>query len=78
MINCDDAPALENALHNHFNDRRINLANLRKEHFKVTLEELEVFAKTRGVTIDFTKMAEAKEYRKTIALRPPPVSPIST
>jgi len=78
MINCDDAPALENALHNHFNDRRINLANLRKEHFKVTLDELQVFAKTQGVTIDFTKMAEAKEYRKTIALRQPPVSPIAT
>ena len=75
MINCDDAPALENSLHSHFNDRRINLANLRKEHFKVTLEELQEFAKSQGVAIEFTKVAEAKEYRKTIALRQPPASP---
>lgn len=68
MINSDDAPTLENALHNHFNGRRINLANLRKEHFRVTLEELEEFAKSQGVKIEFTKVAEAKEYRKTISL----------
>ena len=71
MINSDDAPTLENALHNHFNERRVNLANLRKEHFRVTLGELEEFAKSQGVAIEFTRVAEAKEYRKTIALRQP-------
>ena len=39
MIYSDEAPALENALHREFADRRINASNMRKEFFRVGLEE---------------------------------------
>ncbi|WP_392344968.1 GIY-YIG nuclease family protein [Parasynechococcus sp.] len=41
MIRTSDAPTLENALHKHFDDRRVNLENNRKEFFYVTLEEIQ-------------------------------------
>lgn len=69
MIYSDDAPTLENAFHREFADRRVNLVNLRKEYFEVTLEEIEVVARKQNVTVQFTKMAEAREYRETKAIR---------
>ena len=41
MIYSEEAPTLEAALHNEFSDRRINAANLRKEFFQVSLDEVE-------------------------------------
>jgi flagellar biosynthesis GTPase FlhF len=40
LITTSDAPSLENALHKHFNHRRLNLENERKEFFHVTIEEI--------------------------------------
>jgi hypothetical protein len=52
-----------------FRDRRMNRVNMRKEFFKVPLEEIEVFVnKHTGATITFTKLAEAREYRETMAM----------
>lgn len=69
MIFSDDAPGLENALHRQFAGKRLNLINLRKEHFRVTLDEIENFAKTKGVTVEFTMLAEARHFRESEALR---------
>lgn len=70
MIYAEDAPALENAFHREFHDRRLNAINHRKEFFRVSLSEIEEFAKLRrGVSIEFTKLAEARQYRETLALR---------
>jgi hypothetical protein len=69
MIHSDDAPALENAFHREFAERRVNLVNLRKEYFHVTLEEIEAFARKQNVAVQFTKIAEAREYRETLAMR---------
>lgn len=69
MIYADDAPALENKLHTTFAQRRVNLANERKEFFMVPLEEIERVAKENQAEIEFTKIAEAKEYRETVAMR---------
>lgn len=41
MIACDDVPKLETALHREFHKRRINRVNLRKEFFRVGLEEIQ-------------------------------------
>jgi hypothetical protein len=41
MIYCEDAPTLENTLHQYFDSRRVNLANLRREFFNVSLEEIQ-------------------------------------
>ena len=70
MLYSDDAPALEHALHQHLTERRVNLVNARREYyFDVNLEEVESFVRGQGLSAQFTKMAEAKEYRQSLALR---------
>jgi Sec-independent protein translocase protein TatA len=69
MIWCEDAPTLENALHRHFHYRRLNLVNDRKEFFAVEINEIvEAVGKLHG-EIEITKLAEAKEYRQSNAIR---------
>ena len=41
MIYSEDAPALEAALHQEFDGRRVNVANLRMELFRVSLKNVE-------------------------------------
>lgn len=67
MIHCENAPELECALQTHFWEKRINRANDRKEFFRVTFEEIETFALEKGLAVQLTKLAEAKEYRQTLA-----------
>jgi hypothetical protein len=69
MMYSENAPALETALHRWMEDRRMNLVNPRKEFFQIGLHEIEAFARKNGVTIEFTRLAEAREYRETIATR---------
>jgi hypothetical protein len=68
IIYSDDAPSLEYALHRTFQGRRVNRVNERKEFFRVTLEEIERVVHENHGHIEFTKVAEAEEYRKTLAL----------
>ena len=67
MIYSQDAPSLENLLHQAFDGRRVNMVNMRKEFFHVSLDEIQDAAKDYG-SIQFTLAAGAEEYRKTIAL----------
>lgn len=69
LIYTEDAPELETALHTHFWDHRINLANDRKEFFRVELKEVENFIVERGLNATITHLHEAKEYRQTMANR---------
>lgn len=64
-----DAPALETDLHNFVWERRLNLVNPRKEFFEATLDELEQYLKSKGYDSTFTKIAEAREYRQSVAIR---------
>ncbi len=67
MIFSEDAPTLENALHKAFSERRLNKVNERKEFFRVDLKEIEnVVKKNHNKTVEFTKLAEAEEYRKSV------------
>jgi cell division septum initiation protein DivIVA len=68
MIYSDNAPELENKLHKEFDERRINRVNSRKEFFRVSLAEVEKVVKENHGEITFTKLAEAQEYRETLAL----------
>jgi len=69
MLYSDNAPELENALHKLVQDRTINLVNLRKEFYRdVDLDEVETFVKKRGLSAQFIKLAEAKEYRQSMAI----------
>lgn len=67
VIFADDAPALEYQLHKVFASRRVNGVNLRKEYFRVTLDEIQAEVKKLHSLVSFTLVAEAEEYRKTIA-----------
>ena len=56
MMFSDNAPDLEQSLHAHFEDRRVNVVNPRKEFYRdVKLEEVEEFVKARGVTAQFVE-----------------------
>lgn len=69
LIYSENAPDLECALHQFLAERRVNLVNPRKEFFEVPLDEIERFAKNRGLGVEFTMLAEAKEYRETMSMR---------
>jgi hypothetical protein len=69
MIYCENAPELENKLHQHFDCRRVNLVNLRREYFHVTLEEIIAAVGEHHGDITFVKTPEAAEYRETLAKR---------
>ena len=75
MIRTSDAPTLENALHKHFDNRRVNLENNRKEFFYVTLEEIQNELKVLKdelnieAEIHLTMAAEAKQWRMSEAKR---------
>jgi hypothetical protein len=62
MIRCDDAPALEAALHRHFHARRVNRVNPRKEFFRVTIEEIIEAVREHHGEVEYTADAEALEY----------------
>ena len=67
MIYSEDAPSLENLLHQAFDNRRVNLVNLRKEFFRVSLDEIKNATEGHG-PIEFTLAAEAEQFRRTLAI----------
>ena len=69
IIYSENAPQLEYELHRRFDSRRLNRINTKKEFFKVTLDEIEQFVNEHtNASIEFTKLAEAREYRETLAM----------
>ena len=69
MIYGEDAPALECKLHQHFASRRINLVNLRREFFRVSLDEIRAAVAHHFGHVTFVTVPQAAEYRQTLALR---------
>ena len=69
MIYSEEAPALESALHREFSDRRIKATNMRKEFFRVELEEVEEAVKRLAPDAEFFADREAQEWHETLARR---------
>ncbi|MGQ5288588.1 DUF4041 domain-containing protein [Pectobacterium actinidiae] len=70
MIHSEDAPALENALHQHFDTKRTNLVNRRKEFFNVGLKEIKnAVYELAANDVDFIETIVAQHYYETLALR---------
>ncbi len=67
MIYSENAPDLENKIHKHFANRSLNLINMRKEFFYAKLSEIEAFVHDNHGKISFTKLAEASQYRQSLA-----------
>jgi hypothetical protein len=62
MIRCDDAPALEAALHQRFRSYRVNRVNPRKEFFRVGVEEIAAAVREHHGEVEYRADAEALEY----------------
>jgi hypothetical protein len=70
MISCNDAPALENALHRTLHKARINKANPRKEFFKTDLATIRVIVEQHHGEVQYVADAEALEYRQSLEMSP--------
>lgn len=70
MIFSEDAPKLEAALHRAFADKRINQVNLRREYFRVSLDEIkQVVRENHDKTVEFVDVPDAPQYRETIRMQ---------
>lgn len=69
MVYSENAPDLEYRIHKQLAEKRINLINNRREFFKVDLVDVEGIFSEIGHPLTLTKLAEAKEYRETLAIR---------
>jgi len=82
-IHCENVPEIETLLHKHFRDRSVNKVNVGKEFFRVTLEEIvsaveKIAEETQLVDkskIQFTKIAGAEQYHKTLAIEQGEIQP---
>lgn len=68
MISCDNAPALENALHRAFHKRRINKANPRKEFFRVGIADIVKMVEEHHGVVEYAAEPEALEYRQSLTM----------
>lgn len=68
VIKSEDAPKLENNLHQLLDDHRMNRVNARKEFFRVSLEQIMSKCNDLGYQVEPTHLAEAREYRETVEL----------
>lgn len=69
IIYSEDAPAMENALHKIFNDRRVNMVNLRREYFRVSLQEIQDAVADLHGLVTFKLEPDAEQYRETLKIR---------
>lgn len=65
FIFSDDAVGLESRLHEELNSRRVNKVDLRKEFFRVSMDELEEFVNSIGPTAEFNRTILAEEFRQS-------------
>lgn len=68
MIASDDAPALETALHREFSTNRVNRVNLRKEFFRVPIDEIAKAVERCHGKVDYIAEPEALEYNESLQL----------
>lgn len=69
LIFTDDAPGLEAALHNAFEKNKVNKINPRREFFRVSLDDIKrVVRENFDKTVEWTDVAEAEQFRQSVAL----------
>ena len=62
-------PLFENTLHKTFADKAVNKINARKEFYNINLTEIEkVVTDNFDATVEFTELAKAEEYRRSLEL----------
>lgn len=65
FIFSEDAVSLETALHKELNDRRINKINMRKEFFKISVDELQSMVERIDPTAPFKVTALAEQFHQS-------------
>ncbi len=68
IIESDDAPALETALHKALSIMQVNKVNTKKEFFRVPLSDIKALVEHHGLETNWTMAAAAAEYRETLAI----------
>lgn len=68
FIESDDAPALETELHKSLALMQMNKVNPRKEFFHVDLSIIKAIVDKKGLSANWTMMADAAEYRESLAI----------
>ena len=71
FIFSNDAVTIENKLHEMLNEKRLNKVNMRKEFFKVSLDELEQLVTSIEPTAEFNRTMLAEEYRQSLSVDAP-------
>ncbi len=71
FIFSEDAVGLEKKLHEMLNDKRLNKINMRKEFFKIEINELEKIVSDIDPTAEFNSTMLAEEYRQTMDMQVP-------
>lgn len=67
FIFSEDAVGLESKLHAVLNNNRVNKVNLRKEFFKVNIDDLEKIVTDIDPTAEFNRTMLAEEYRQSLS-----------
>lgn len=67
FIFSDDAVDLEHTLHVELNERRVNKVNLRKEFFRVSVDELEELVYKHQPTAEFNRTMLAEQYNQSLS-----------
>lgn len=65
FIFSDDAVGLESALHNRLDQQRMNKINLRKEFFKISIDQLEQLVQEINPAAEFKRTMLATEFRQS-------------
>lgn len=68
MISCDDAPALEYALHNKLSDERMNKVNLRKEFFRTDLSKIIQYVEENHGKVEYVADPVALQYYRSLEI----------
>ena len=69
LIFSDDAPALEAALHRHFEGEKVNKVNPRREFFHASLDEIkQVVKENYDRTVEFVDVPDAEQYRLSVKM----------
>lgn len=76
FIFSDDAVALETKLHHELNAQRVNKVNLRKEFFRVSLDDLEALVARIDPSAPFQRTMLAEQYHQSLSIDAPAESQI--
>lgn len=68
FIFSDNAVELEKQMHKALNDKRVNKVNLRKEFFKVSIDELENLVQTINPSAEFNRTMLAEQYKQGLSI----------